>query len=474
MGGMARSRSVLLSLVACLACAAPAGAQDSAAPKDALPHWLPSETWVYQHWLPFDERRLYALLGTDRAGVWHHLRDDAAHDLAQLGRRRGMGPRELAAKLVAPRARHASRARAATLRSRAYRVLTQGHLSQHIVFHSLHQTAVPNRAQWIFGVERLEFLRERRSELSPLQIGRLHGRTNVQMRRRAERVLRAMAARGVREGHVSAAQAKLLLDRQLRQVPRWLGQSRYNGPTQTGATGKPLLPQADFANNPSLSADGRVLAWDAYRAKIPEAKALGEIRVLRADLDSGEVAEVSGRPGAEAPPVADAALRPRSAYNATLAADGGAVVFEAAVGNLNFAKRYSEMQVQIGVLGAAWTTFGVRLQPERLGRRRARRLRGDRRGPGRRAVAQRALRRGPRDGLGAPGRARELGRRRLRATPQRRRALRRLHRRGRRLRRPLARLPALGGHGGDGARQPRGRCGRRRGGRRRARAVDGP
>ncbi len=355
-----RGLTLTLLLGALLAGTDGARAQDSAAPDGALPHWLPSETWVYQHWLPFDEGRLSTVLGVTRGQIHQHLRDDAAHDLAQLGAARGIGARELAARLVAPRVRTVSPKRAATLRSRAYRVLTQGHLSQHIIFHSLHQSAIPNRARWIFGAAREEFLRERRGELSPLQIGRRNGRTNASMRRRAEQTLRAMAARGVREGSISAKQARILLDRQLRQVPRWLGQSRYNGPPQTSPEAKPLLPQADFANNPSLSADGRVLAWDAYRAKIPEAKALGEIRVLRSDLDAGTVEEVSGPPGGT-PALKPGELRPRSAYNAALSADGGTVVFEAAEGNLNFAKRYSEMQVQLGTTGgdATWRTFRV-------------------------------------------------------------------------------------------------------------------
>lgn len=354
------STALVAGVLASFSAGGIAAAQDSDAPKGALPHWLPSETWVYQHWLPFDEGDLYRVLRADRGDVWRHLRDDAAHDLAQLAARRGLSTREAARRLVAPRVRHVSARRAAVLRARAFRVLDQGHLSQHIIFHSLHQTAIPNRSRWIFGVEREAFLRERRAELSPLQIGRRHGRTNLQMRRRSEHALRAMAARGVREGHFSAGQARLLLDRQLRQVPRWLGQSRYNGPPQTSETGRPLLPQADFANHPGVSADGRFAIWDAYRAKIPQARALGEIRVLRADLAAGgEPQEVSGRPATDRLPD-DGVLRPRSAYNAQLAADGQAVVFEAAEGNLNFAKRYSEMAVQLRRLdGDASETFGV-------------------------------------------------------------------------------------------------------------------
>ncbi len=38
----------LVPLPALLALPSGASAQDSAAPKGALPHWLPNERWVYQ------------------------------------------------------------------------------------------------------------------------------------------------------------------------------------------------------------------------------------------------------------------------------------------------------------------------------------------------------------------------------------------------------------------------------------------
>src|ERR687894_2735079 len=98
-------RVLVAVLAVLLLIPAAAAAQDSDAPPGALPHWLPTEEWVYQHWLPFDEGRLYRLLGADRGAIWRHLRDDAAHDLEQLARRRGLAPRELARRLVAPRAR---------------------------------------------------------------------------------------------------------------------------------------------------------------------------------------------------------------------------------------------------------------------------------------------------------------------------------------------------------------------------------
>ena len=43
---------------------------DSDAPPGSPPHWLPGEQWVMQHWLPYDEQRLYSLLGVDRGVIW--------------------------------------------------------------------------------------------------------------------------------------------------------------------------------------------------------------------------------------------------------------------------------------------------------------------------------------------------------------------------------------------------------------------
>ena len=326
----------VIAAIAFAAAAAPAHAQDSDAPAGALPHWLPSEEWVYQHWLPFDEGRLYRLLHADRGAIWRHLRDDAAHDLEQLAHARGLTPRVLARRLVAPR--EGSERHRRLLARRAYRVITQGHLSQHIIFHSLHQTAVPRASRFVFGIRNADFLALRRAEVSPLDIGRLHGRTTAQMHRRAIGALRSMARRGVAAGAMTRRQARLLLDRQVRQVPRWLGQSRYNGPPKTIGPKKAALPPADFANHPSISDDGRVVVWDAYRAKIPEARSRGEITVRGAHVDEGTTFTVAGRtaPG-----------MPGSAYNAALAAGGEAVAYERSEGNLNFAKRYGEMRVNL-------------------------------------------------------------------------------------------------------------------------------
>lgn len=343
--------------------AAPASAQDSGAPPGALPHWIPNDDWVYEHWLPYDETRLYALLGTDRGGVWRFLRDDAAHKLSQLAARRGLSAAELADRVMAPRRATMSAARWRQLRARAYRIITQGHLSQHIHFHSLHQRSIQYAARSVFGVSPAEFRDLRVAEMSPLEIGRLHGRSAVVIRRRAADALRRTAAQAVDGGAMTRAQGRRLLKRQLAQLPRWLGQRRNNGPPRTSAAGTPILPVADWANHPAISDDGTRVAFDQYRSTIPEARALGEMRVV--------VASVPAAPAAIASPVAlleashaDGVVegKPRSGYHAALSADGRSVAYELADGNMNYAKRYGEMRVGLRDLAAG---ASLPVSPER-------------------------------------------------------------------------------------------------------------
>ena len=323
---------------------------DSEAPVKAPAHWLPPEDWVYNHWLPYDEERLHALLGVTRGDIWRQLRDDR-HNLAQLAAAHGWPePGKLAAALVAPRASDVSSAVLATLRRRAERTITQGHLSQHLFFHSLHQFAIPSAAPEIFGVTDAAFRRLRRQEQSPLEIGRLHGRSPGRIQALAAGVLRERVRFGVSSGAMSERQGRILLRRQVSQLPRWLAQVRYNGPPPTHAgklTGKPR----DFAANPALSGDGGRVVFESYLQKLPLALKSGEISVLSAGVAGGQVRNASF----------NAARRtPRSAYNPTVSADGRVVAFESAEGNLNFAKRYG----QIGVFVNDARTGRTRAMPQ--------------------------------------------------------------------------------------------------------------
>ena len=308
---------------------------DSEAPLKAPAHWLPPEDWVYNHWLPYDEGRLYELLGTTRGEIWRQLRDDR-HNLAELAAQRGWpDPAKLAKALVAPRAGAVSPAVLATLRSRAERTITQGHLSQHLLFHSLHQFAIPSAAPEIFGVTDIAFRELRRAEQSPLEIGRLHGRSPSRIQALSAGVLRERARFGTDTGAMSERQAAILLRRQVSQLPRWLAQVRYNGPPPTHAgrlTGTPR----DFAANPALSADGGRVVFESYLQKLPLALKRGEISVASRAVSGGALRNASFNAKRRAP---------RSAYNPTVSADGRVVAFESAEGNLNFAKRYGQIRV---------------------------------------------------------------------------------------------------------------------------------
>src|SRR4051794_14366999 len=280
-------RSVLVLSLVFFALAAPASAQttpqttslDSEAPPGSPPHWLPNEPWVMQHWLPYDETRLYSLLGITRGDVWRWLRDDT-RNLAGLAALHGWNdPHALARELVAPWHLRDPKRRA-VLESRALRTLTQGHLSQHIFFHSLHQNAIPDAAPKIFGTSTARFRDLRRSELSPLMICRLNGLSRAHAQDAAEQTLRTMEARGVNGQAMPAAQGARLLARQLRQVPRWLSQTRYNGPPPLKQPRGSIATASNYSNNAVLAADGRALVWEGYEAKLPTAKARGEIGVV--------------------------------------------------------------------------------------------------------------------------------------------------------------------------------------------------
>jgi Tol biopolymer transport system component len=345
---MRASRMPALILLALAVTAAPAVAQvqllakpqvaslDSDAPPGAPPHWLPGEQWVMQHWLPYDERRLYSLLGVDRGVIWRQLRDDT-RNLAQLAQQRGWDPRALAHALVEPwRGKLRDPARLALLERRALRTLTQGHLAQHLFFHSLHQEAIPSHATAIFGVaSRSEWSDLRRSELSPLQICRLNGLPRGHVEEQAAATLREYAAKGVARQATPPAQARLLLSRQLRQLPRWLQQTRYNGPPPIVSPRASPATASNYSNNAALSGDGRRVVFESYQAKLAIAKRLGEIAVMARAVGGG------------APPVlaSGQSADPRSNYNPALSADGRWVAFESALGNLNFAKRYGRMQI---------------------------------------------------------------------------------------------------------------------------------
>jgi Tol biopolymer transport system component len=337
---------------------------DSDAPLGAAPHWLPPDMWIHLHWLPFDEARLYRLLHINRETLWSWLRDDN-QTIAQLAATRGWPDAgKFADALVAPRAhdlrggrgahagvvrdKHGGAAKPVTrseLRSRALRVLRQGHLSQHIVFHSMHQEAGPEAASVLFGMRTAALQRLRRLDLAPARIGRTHGRTWTSMQRGLARALHAAARRGIAGGDVSSRQAKILLQRQLRGIPRWLAEDHYNGPPQTRG-GKPLYPFRPSFAAPALASGGGLVLFDAQQPAPQLAVRFGEVNLGGRNLQTGGLVD---------PRDASSAARedsPCSSFNPSVSADGRFVAYEISAGNRTFGKRFGNVTVALADLQA--------------------------------------------------------------------------------------------------------------------------
>ena len=147
-------------------------AHDSLAPMGASHNWLPDEEWVGRHWLPFDEQALKAELGLQRRDLHAYLYNDH-HVLADLALARGVSAADLADRLVKPWQGISDEHRA-VLRERTLRVLTQGHLAQHMFFHVFHGAAVHAFSMELLGMDVASYRQHREEQLSYFEIA-AHG-----------------------------------------------------------------------------------------------------------------------------------------------------------------------------------------------------------------------------------------------------------------------------------------------------------
>lgn len=184
-----------------------ASGHDPGAPPGAPHSWLPPDAWVLEHWLPYDETRLYRLVGTSREEVRRVLSDDHT-PLSVLAERRGMSARTLARRLVEPWRGRVSRARYGTLYRRTKATFTHPHLARHMYFHLFHQPSIHRASRQIFGVSPKELSRLRREGLNRLEIGTRHGRSRAEMTTVIVRVLRANLDGAVRRRLMPRSQAR--------------------------------------------------------------------------------------------------------------------------------------------------------------------------------------------------------------------------------------------------------------------------
>jgi hypothetical protein len=213
--------SALILATVSLVLAAPATAHDGLAPTGSPHTWLPAEEWVDGHWIPFDEQALKEALGLRGRDLEAYLYNDH-HTLADLARRRGMAPEQLADRLVAPWGVAADPARLAQLRDRTIRILTQGHLAQHVFFHVFHGVWEKSVAPSVFGVSDDAYWRLRLLARTPLDIARRGGVPPTAVRERMIALLRAQRDAGIALGAAWAPESDRILARQLRALPCWL------------------------------------------------------------------------------------------------------------------------------------------------------------------------------------------------------------------------------------------------------------
>jgi hypothetical protein len=215
----------LASLVSLALIGAPASASaaDSLAPRGAAHNWLPKEGWVWMHWLPFEEPELATALGTSAAGIRSYLSDDT-RTLATLAHRRHwrLNLKALARHLTRRFDGRVPKRRLGALRWRTERMLTQGHLAQHVLYHTFHGPAVPAHAEQLFGITRDVFLAARQQGFSPIQLALRVGRNPRIVRAGALQVLKDEAQQGIASRSQSRSQARRMLSRQTRDLDCWM------------------------------------------------------------------------------------------------------------------------------------------------------------------------------------------------------------------------------------------------------------
>jgi hypothetical protein len=195
-------------------------AHDSLAPAGAAHNWLPAEEWVYRHWIPFDEQVLKVALGLKRRDLEAYLYNDH-HTLAELAVARGVDPERLADQLVAPWRTIADPAHVTMLRGRTMRLLTQGHLAQHVFFHVFHGLDASAGARDAFGISPEQYLKLRGARATPLSIASKGEIPASAIRQMMIELFRTDYQRGIDSRQAWAAESERITSRQIARLPCW-------------------------------------------------------------------------------------------------------------------------------------------------------------------------------------------------------------------------------------------------------------
>jgi hypothetical protein len=221
------SRAFALTVCVYLLAAAPVVARDTHAPDGARDRWLPCESWVMYHWVPFDQQRLWSITGIKQLEFRHYIADDDNHTLGQLIRQHGKDPAVVSEQLMEQWQGKVSPAKIAELSRRTDELMTQGHLAQHVFFHYFHDPLLALNSTRIFNIPTGDYHRARLRGYSPSEIAIRGGVPVREAVRRAMAVMRRNQNEAVKNGQSSRAQADSFLKQQQVWINFWLTQKLY-------------------------------------------------------------------------------------------------------------------------------------------------------------------------------------------------------------------------------------------------------
>ena len=221
-----RAARLIVSFAATLGTAASIGPQiadahDSLAPAGARHTWLAEEDWIAYHWIPFDEQALKRALGLRGRELQAYLYNDH-HTLADLALRRGLDVESLADQLVAPWRGRADEERMALLRDRTLRLLTQGHLAQHVFFHIFHNGGATRLLAQHLNTSTATVHAERARGMTFRQIAHRRGVALGTLTHPLVGSFQYRQRQGVELGVAVRSEAARILARQRAALPCWL------------------------------------------------------------------------------------------------------------------------------------------------------------------------------------------------------------------------------------------------------------
>ena len=175
---------------------------------------------MHRHWVPFDGQQLEQALGLSAGQLEAYLYDDH-RTLSELARARGVDPERLADELIAPWRPIVSAEHVAVLRGRTMRLLSQGHLAQHVFFHVYHGLDLPALAEKVFGISEPAYQALRLNRATPVDIARAHRVSEAALRAGMRELLGDDYQRGIDIQEAAPAESRRLLERQLSTLSCW-------------------------------------------------------------------------------------------------------------------------------------------------------------------------------------------------------------------------------------------------------------